>query len=261
MAFQKDFPVADLRLNPNNPRVIKDAKYEQLKRSISSSPEFLEARPIVVNPDYVVLGGNQRLKVVRELGMKSVPVYVATWDEVKQREFIVKDNVSFGSWDWELLTDEWEVQELTDWGMDLEEIVESTGAELQFDPETGQVTEVEKDSNSYTHKIPTPVYEPTGERPKLEKLANYEKYEALKERVLQAEVPEDMRAFLLAAAGRFVRFDYQNIAEYYAHADKDTQELFEDLALVIIDFDKAIENGFVQLGQELLELYEQSNEG
>jgi ParB-like chromosome segregation protein Spo0J len=111
--------VSDIKSNPNNPRVIKDDKFDKLVTSIKEFPEMLEARPIVVNPDMVVLGGNMRLKALKAAGVKEAPVYVATWDEIKQKEFIIKDNVGFGEWDWELLANEWDVQRLEDWGLDV----------------------------------------------------------------------------------------------------------------------------------------------
>ena len=111
--------VSDIKANPNNPRIIKDDKFDKLVTSIKEFPEMLEARPIVVNPDMVVLGGNMRLKALKAAGVKEAPVYVATWDEIKQKEFIIKDNVGFGEWDWDILANEWDAEELEGWGLDL----------------------------------------------------------------------------------------------------------------------------------------------
>jgi len=80
---------------------------------------MLEARPVVVNPDMVVLGGNMRLKALREAGVEEAPVYIASWDEVKQRQFIIKDNVGFGEWDWDALANEWNEEELQEWGLEI----------------------------------------------------------------------------------------------------------------------------------------------
>jgi hypothetical protein len=112
-------PVKTLKANPNNPRVIRDEKFKKLVKSIQEFPEMLEARPVVVNPDMVVLGGNMRLKALREAGVEEAPVYVASWDEVKQRQFIIKDNVGFGEWDWDALANEWNEEELQEWGLDI----------------------------------------------------------------------------------------------------------------------------------------------
>lgn len=109
--------ISKIKANPNNPRIIKDDKFTKLVQSIKDFPEMLEARPIVVNPDMIVLGGNMRLKALKEAGIKEAPVYVASWDEVQQRQFIIKDNVGFGEWDWDMLANEWDTEELDTWGL------------------------------------------------------------------------------------------------------------------------------------------------
>jgi DNA modification methylase len=111
--------LSEIRENPNNPRTIKEDKFEKLVRSIQTFPEMLEARPIVVNPDMIVLGGNMRLKACKAAGLTEAPVYVASWEEAKAREFIVKDNVGFGEWDWDILANEWDATELEEWGLDV----------------------------------------------------------------------------------------------------------------------------------------------
>ena len=105
--------------NENNPRFIKDSKFKKLVKSIQDFPEMLKLRPIVVNKDMVVLGGNMRLKACKEAGLKEV--YILKADELtdeQQQEFIVKDNVGFGEWDWDALGNEWNSVQLEDWGMD-----------------------------------------------------------------------------------------------------------------------------------------------
>jgi len=114
----QDIEITKLKPNPNNPRVIKDAKFKKLVQSIIDFPQMLRARPIVVNPDFVVLGGNMRLRALKEAGIKTTPVYVADWEEAKNREFIIKDNIGYGEWDWELLANDWEISELENWGLD-----------------------------------------------------------------------------------------------------------------------------------------------
>jgi DNA modification methylase len=88
-------------------------------KSLREFPEMLEARPIVVDPDFVVLGGNMRLKAAQEAGLKEVPVYIASWEEAKHKEFIIKDNLAFGEWDWDMLANEWDAEELGDWGLEI----------------------------------------------------------------------------------------------------------------------------------------------
>jgi len=111
--------------NPNNPRVIKDDKYHKLVKSIKEFPKMLEIRPIVVNSDWVVLGGNMRLKACKEAGLKMIPViHAEDLTEEQQREFIIKDNVGFGEWDWQSLQADWDLEKLDEWGMDIPEFAE-----------------------------------------------------------------------------------------------------------------------------------------
>ena len=113
-------PIEELRLNPNNPRFIKEDKYKKLLASIREFPEMLDLRPIVVDSEGIVLGGNMRLRACKEAGLKEVPViYADQLTEEQKREFIIKDNVGFGEWDWDVLGNEWDLQALTDWGLDV----------------------------------------------------------------------------------------------------------------------------------------------
>jgi DNA modification methylase len=112
--------VAEVKANPNNPRIIKDDKFKKLVKSIQEFPEMLKLRPIVVNDDMVVLGGNMRLKACKEAGLKSIPIIKASsLTEEQQKEFIVKDNVGYGEWDWDDLANNWDAEQLTDWGLDI----------------------------------------------------------------------------------------------------------------------------------------------
>ncbi len=108
-----------VKSNTSNPRFIKDVKFAKLVSSIKSFPEMLEKRPIVVDEDLVVLGGNMRLKACKEAGLKEVFIDIAEgWTEKQKQEFIIKDNVGFGEWDWDILGNEWNSVDLEDWGMD-----------------------------------------------------------------------------------------------------------------------------------------------
>ena len=114
------FKISEIKLNPNNPRLIKDDKFEKLVKSIKEFPEMLDIRPIVVNSDMVILGGNMRFKACKEAGLKEIPVIVAdNLTEEQQREFLIKDNTSGGEWDFEVLANEWDNEQLEDWGLDL----------------------------------------------------------------------------------------------------------------------------------------------
>ena len=109
-----------IKSNPNNPRIIKDVKFKKLVTSIKEFPEMLEKRPIVVDENLIVLGGNMRTKACKEAGLKEVWVdIVDNWSEEQKKEFIIKDNSGFGEWDWDVLANEWDVDKLNDWGLDL----------------------------------------------------------------------------------------------------------------------------------------------
>jgi DNA modification methylase len=126
--------ISEVKNNPNNPRVIKDDKFEKLVRSIKEFPKMLEIRPIVVNDDMIVLGGNMRLKACKEAGLKEVPIIKASdLTEEEQKQFIIKDNVSGGEWDWEMLQNDWNLEELDEWGLDVPDF------------EADQVLEAEED--------------------------------------------------------------------------------------------------------------------
>ena len=105
--------------NPNNPRLIKDYKFKQLVKSIKDFPEMLEKRPIVVDEAMIVLGGNMRLKACKEAGIKEIWIDVVNdWSDHQKEQFIIKDNVGFGEWDWEILANEWNPEELKEWGLE-----------------------------------------------------------------------------------------------------------------------------------------------
>lgn len=111
--------VSEIKTNPDNPRVIKDSKFAKLVNSLVEFPEMAEVREVVVNKDHVILGGNMRFKAMKEAGWKEIPVRVVDWSEEKQREFVIKDNVSGGDWDWDLLANEWSLDQLDEWGLEV----------------------------------------------------------------------------------------------------------------------------------------------
>lgn len=121
--------LTDVKANPNNPRVIRDDKFAKLKQSIIDFPEMLEKRPLVCFTDtdgkFVVLGGNMRLKALSDIGAKEIPIILADdWTAEQRAQFLIKDNVGFGEWDWEQLANEWDAQQLADWGLDLPQIMD-----------------------------------------------------------------------------------------------------------------------------------------
>lgn len=113
-----------IKANPKNPRVIKDDKFNKLVKSLKEFPEMLDKRPLVVFTDtdgkYVVLGGNMRLKAAKEIGMKELPITIADdWNEEQKNQFLIKDNVGFGEWNWDELKIDWDQEQLTEWGLDI----------------------------------------------------------------------------------------------------------------------------------------------
>lgn len=137
--------ITEIRLNPNNPRVIKDEKFKKLVKSIQEFPQMLEIRPIVVNDQMIVLGGNMRLKACIEAGLTEVPVIKASsLTPEQQNEFIIKDNVGFGEWEWDVLANEWDVDKLSEWGLDIPD----------FEP---KVLEVEEDDFEIPNEVQTDI--------------------------------------------------------------------------------------------------------
>ena len=108
-----------LKRHAANPRIIKDTRYKKLLKSLKDFPEMLEARPLVCNTDLEVIGGNQRLAALRELGYKEYEIEVVDWSEDKQKEFMIKDNTASGDWDMDIIANEWNMEDLEDWGFDL----------------------------------------------------------------------------------------------------------------------------------------------
>lgn len=112
--------INSIKANPNNPRIIKDDKFNKLVKSIAEFPKMLQLRPIVVDADNIVLGGNMRLKACKEAGLKEVYIIEAKdLTDAEQQQFIIKDNVGFGEWDWNVLANEWDADDLAEWGLDI----------------------------------------------------------------------------------------------------------------------------------------------
>ena len=230
--------------NPNNPRIIKNDKFKKLVKSIQEFPEMLEKRPIIVDEDLMVLGGNMRLKASKDAGLKEVWIDIAEgWTKEQKDEFVVKDNVNFGDWEWDILANEWDSVQLSEWGLDVWENHDDT---------------IVEDDNIYTRKIEAPTYEPKNLKPKPNELYETKKVEELIEKIQALKLHKTEQAFLIYAAYRHTVFDYSKIADFYAHSNKEVQELMEDSALVIIDFNKAIEKGYVKLTKDIAAAYEKN---
>ncbi|WP_294348452.1 ParB N-terminal domain-containing protein [Prosthecochloris sp.] len=239
--------LTELKLNLDNPRVIDEDKLERLCRSLKDFPQMMELRPIIVDDQSMIMGGNMRYKALQKLGYDEIPdLWVKRAEELtaeQKREFIIKDNVGFGEWDLDALVS-WDQEELLDWGLNLSEFTEE---EIEFD-KSGV-------DGEYTKKIQAPIYEPKNEKPAVSELCDTGKYIELIEEIKATEVDEETKRFLILAAQRHNVFDYRKIADFYAHSDTTIQNLMERSALVIIDFEKAIENGYVKLSEELEDIF------
>ncbi len=231
--------LSTLKKLSSNPRTIKPKQLEILKEGIARNPEHFKGRPILLSDrtgELVIIAGNMRYEACLQLGIQEVPTLILKGlTEDKEKEIIIRDNISNGDWDWELLANQWDDVPLDEWGLD-------TG--------TGEASE-----NPYTDVVDAPIYEITGEQPAVSDLFDDAKTKELIERIDRADIKADIKTFLKVAAGRHTVFRYDLIAEYYAHSDPETQKLFEDSALVIIDFNQAIESGYIQLTEKLKEIY------
>lgn len=143
--MQKTVKISEVKVNPNNPRLIKDDKFKRLVQSVKDFPEMLNIRPIVVNKDMIILGGNMRFKACKEAGLKEVPIIITDLTEEQQKEFLIKDNVSGGEWNWDILANEWDADDLKDWGLDLpldyNEVLEAEEDDFEV-PEGGIETDI-----------------------------------------------------------------------------------------------------------------------
>ena len=127
--------IAAIKPNEENPRFITDSKFKKLVKSIKDFPEMLEARPLVIDEDNVVLGGNMRLKALKAAGVFEIPVKrVEGWTAEQKKEFIIKDNLGYGEWDWELVANGWDAEQLGDWGLDIPQFAnpEDFGTEFEL---------------------------------------------------------------------------------------------------------------------------------
>jgi hypothetical protein len=260
--MKQQVKISKVKGNPSNPRIIKNDKFKTLKHSIRTMPGYMKLRPVIVDEDMMVLGGNMRLKASIDLGKKEIWTDMFTQADCddmnkiaieEEREtktyleycdaIIIKDNVSSGEWEWDILANEWDSVQLADWGLDV-----------------WQNEDDVKEEEVYTKNIEAPTYEPKNEKPKEEELYNEDKVKELIKKIGLSNIEKEEKEFLIKAAYRHTVFNYQSIADFYAHSNKEVQELMEDSALVIIDFNKAIENGYVKLSKELEKSYTEDYE-
>ena len=235
-----------LRENPDNPQTVTEEEFGKLRDSMRRIHGFLRTRPLLVEEDGTIKCGNKRFRALVRNGVKVVPAdYVrrlSDYTPEEVREFILQDNLQRGDWDVDKLLAQYSADELKALGGGLDELIAefaAKGAESEFE---------------YSSKIEAPQYDITGDNPELEELYDTEKADALAKEIDEADVPKKVKAFLKVAAMRHVVFNFRNIAEYYAHADAKVQRLMEKSALVIIDFEDAIRNGFVVVSERMAAL-------
>lgn len=118
------YNINDIYLNDTNPRVIKNQKFEQLVKSIREFPDMTMVRPLIINQDNMILGGNMRYMAMKELGFTTVPCQKVDWSEERQREFLIKDNLNFGEWNWDDLANDFNAEDLEDWGLELPKVID-----------------------------------------------------------------------------------------------------------------------------------------
>jgi len=236
----RSLEISEIRQNPDNPRTIKKAQLEKLVKSLNDFPEMQHLREIVVDETLMILGGNMRYQALKKSGAARAIVKVCQGLTAEQkREFIIKDNSNFGEWNMEVLAADWGDLPLSDWGLDI--------------PDTWKETD-------YTRNIEAPIYSPSDSPPAVTDLFDDKKARQLSLNIEKAPgLPQDIKDFLLKAAYRHTVFNYKRIADFYAHADQATQALMEESGLVIIDFNKALELGYVKLAKNVAKQYAKDN--
>lgn len=242
--------VADLIPYAANSRTHSDAQVAQIAASIK---EFGWTNPILVSGDNSIIAGHGRLLAARKLGMDEVPAIVLDHlSKAQQRALVIADNqlALNAGWDMKMLKAEIEDLDLENFNLEILGFDESFLDELLETAPSGDA------DNPYTTKISTPVYEPKGDKPSVEELYDDKKAVDLVAAIKASKLNEKEKQFLMSAASRHIVFDYAKIANFYAHSSADCQELMENSALVIIDFDKAIENGFVKLTDEINNMFQ-----
>jgi hypothetical protein len=224
-----------------------------LETVIASFRRFGQQIPLVVDKSNVVRVGNCRLEAAKQLGWDTIQIVRTSLTSSEAIAYAIADNrtAELAEWDDDVLAAQLngllaeDEELLASAGFTDEELEELLG---EFGDEAGGLG---AEDSQYTAKIEAPIYEPKGERPPLSELADKAKTIELCEEIASAEIPEEIKAFLTTAAQRHTVFNFRNIAEYYCHASPEVQHLMERSGLIIIDFQKAIQNGFVHLSERL----------
>lgn len=244
--------VSSLIPDPANVRKHPEKNLLAIKGSLA---RFGQQKPIVVNHKNIVVAGNGTLEAAKSLGWTEIKIVRSDLSGSMATAFAIADNRTseLAEWDDSLLS--LQLDALKHDGFDLDDI--GFG---DFDFSDDETQDRNSESNDYTKKIKIPIYEPKGDKPAIATLFDNTKTKALIAEIDALNVADEIKHFLRLAAQRHTVFDYEKIAEFYSHAPKEIQSLFENSALVIIDFDKAIENGFAVLTEKLAEVYSNDRE-
>lgn len=241
--------VSELVPYANNSRTHSPQQVGQIAASIN---EWGWTVPVLVDEKGMLIAGHGRIMAAQKLGIKEVPTMTATgWTEAQKKAYVIADNKLALNADWNIELLKIELQGLQELDFDLEltgfdlEEVGNLGLGIEDGPEL---------SEKYTNKIQTPIYEIKGKQPPISELFCRKKTDELIAEIEVADIPGDIKQFLIAAANRHTVFNYENIAEFYAHQCDEVKALMEDSALVIVDFNKAIEQGYVKLTNEIVKL-------
>lgn len=242
--------VSKLSNDPANARKHNDRNIEAI---IASLRRFGQQKPIVVDSSNVVRAGNGTLEAAKRIGWEHVDCVVTDLKSSDAVAYAIADNRTAELAEWDDATLAAELESLQADGL-----LEATGFSDEELNQLLQGIEIQSDSEqkeqTYTNKITPPIYEPKGEKPSVSELIDRSKADALIQEIEFADLPADVKQFLKDAAERHVVFNFRNIAEFYCHASPQLQSLMEQSGLIIIDFDKAIECGFVHLSERLGEL-------
>jgi len=233
----------------DNAKLHPERQIEQIRSSIL---EFGFNDPIAIDENNVVIEGNGRLMAIKDLGFKEVDcIRIEGLTEDQKRAYILVHNqlTMNTGFDIDILNKELERIK----GIDMTQFDFEINIDFDNDIDTG-------DGNQYSHKVEIPQYEPTGERPDIWELVDTAKADSFLEEINESKVSPEEKDFLIKATRRLYEFNYKKIAEYYAQATPEMQELMEHLALVIIDFDNAIAYGYAQLSAALEEMRAEDEE-
>jgi hypothetical protein len=224
---------------------------EQVAQIAASIKEFGFLNPVIVDGTNGIVAGHGRVLAAQKLKMTTVPVIEAAHlTEDQKRAYVIADNklALNAGWDEELLRVELKALEAV--GFD----IAITGFSLDDYQELFDVKE--QTENPYTRKVDAPLYEPKGEKPDIASVFDRHKADKLIAEILKSEIDEHDKDFLIAAASRHIVFDFEQAANYYAHSSAKVQRLMEDSAMVIIDFEKAIADGYVRMSNKMGEIYQ-----